>query len=131
MAWITGEWVGGDEDSLIEEHWSVPAGDSMMGMFRLLQGGEVVFYEFMSIEGSPKGPVLRIKHYHQALKGWEEKDDSVVFDLIELGELRAVFETEVEGDPEQLVYERAGDELVITLLKPAKDSRSEFRYQRR
>ena len=131
MSWIAGEWVGGEDGTLIEEHWSEPAGDNMMGMFRMLQGDKVVFYEFMSIEGGATGPVLRIKHFHPALKGWEEKDESVVFDLVEHTESRAVFATEIDGDPEQLVFERTGDQLVITLIKPAKDSRSEFRYQRR
>ena len=129
LAWIAGDWVGGDEETLIQEQWTEPAGESMMGMFRLVQGDKVVFYEFMSIELGIDGPVLRIKHFNPGLVGWEEKDESVVFDLTEFGPNRAVFETEKDGDPEHLAFERNGDELVITLIKPAKDSRSEFRYQ--
>ena len=130
LAWIAGDWVGGDEETLIQEQWTTAAGGSMMGMFRLVQGDKVVFYEFMSIENSVDGPILRIKHFNPGLIGWEEKDESVVFDLTKYASYREVFETEKDGDLEQLVFERDGDELVITLIKPAKDSRSEFRYQK-
>lgn len=130
LAWIAGNWVGGEDEALIHEHWSVPESNTMMGMFRLVQDGKVVFYEFMTLTQEESGPVLRIKHFDPGLEGWEEKNESVVFDLKETGTRRAVFETLVEGNPENLVYERSDDELVITLIKPAKDSRSEFRYRR-
>jgi hypothetical protein len=30
-------------------------------------------YEFMAIEQTSEGPVLRLKHFHPGLVGWEEK----------------------------------------------------------
>ena len=101
----------------------------MMGMFRLVQDGKVIFYEFMSIEQEAQGPVLRIKHFNPGLVGWEEKGDSIVFELQEIGDQKAVFETLKDADPERLVFERHQNELVITLEKPAKDTRTPFRYR--
>ena len=49
------EWAGG----LGEEHWSPSSGDSMVGTFRFVKDGKARFYEFMLIEATPDGPVLR------------------------------------------------------------------------
>jgi len=130
LGWLAGDWVGREGDSYIQEQWSVPQGKDMMGMFRLIQAGEVVFYEFMTLTRDASGTQLRIKHFDPGLVGWEEKADSVVFRLVEAGDQRAVFETEKDGNPERLVFERSQNELVITLVKPAEDVRTPFRYQR-
>ncbi len=131
LAWIAGDWVGRLGEAVIEESWAPPAGGTMMGMFRLVDGGAVRFYEFMTIEPSEEGPQLRIKHYDPGLVGWEEKTESVKFRLIELGDRRAVFETRKEGHPERLIYTRDDEGLVIVLDKPADGSRTEFRYRPR
>ena len=34
----------------------------MTGMFRMKSAGKVSFYELMSIEDPPAGPVLRLRH---------------------------------------------------------------------
>src|SRR6516225_212830 len=49
IAWLAGRWVGGDPGQSTEEIWSPPLGNSMMGSFRLLKNGKVVFYEFCTI----------------------------------------------------------------------------------
>ncbi len=131
LAWIAGDWVGHEGDSFIQEQWSVPEGPNMIGMFRLIQAGKVGFYEFMTITRDSSATVLRIKHFDPGLVGWEEKADSVVFRLVEIGDQRAIFETEKDGNPERLVYERSQDEFVITLEKPAEKMRTPFRYKRR
>jgi len=130
LAWIAGDWVGEEGDTRIEEIWSKPDGGAMMGMFRLVQNDQPVFYEFMSIELTDGGPVMKIKHFNPDFVGWEEKQESVVLELKELTTHKVIFEAERDGNPEFLTYELTGDVLVVTLEKPAKDSRSEFRFQR-
>lgn len=115
----------------MQEQWSAPQGNDMMGMFRLIQGGKVVFYEFMTFARESSGLTLRIKHFDPGLVGWEEKDESIVFDLEKIGDNRAVFATEKDGEPERLIFERHLDVLVVTLEKPAKGTRTPFRYQLR
>ena len=73
LAWIAGDWMGGESDTLIHEQWSTPEADDMMGMFRLIESGRIVFYEFMTITQEDSGPILRIKHFDSGLVGWEEK----------------------------------------------------------
>lgn len=130
LAWITGEWLGEEGDTTIQEIWTQPMAGTMIGMFRLISDGQPRFYEFMSIEMGDGGPVLRIKHFDPGLRGWEEQEESVIFTLKEASSSKAVFETELGGNPEFLTYEHIGDELTITLEKPAKESRSVFRFQK-
>lgn len=130
LSWIAGEWLGDEGDTRIQEIWSQPDGGAMIGMFRLVQNDQPVFYEFMAIELTDGGPVMKIKHFNPDFVGWEEKQESVVLELKELTSRKAVFEAERDGNPEFLTYERTGDALVLTLEKPAKDSRSEFRFKR-
>ncbi len=82
LGWFTGAWEGELEGGRIEEHWSAPAGSNVMGMFRYVKDGKVVFYELMAIDQEAEGPVLRIKHFHGDLTGWEEKGEVVEFRCI-------------------------------------------------
>ncbi len=133
LAFMAGTWRGEKGGSSIEEIWRPPDGDNMIGMFRLVADGSVVFYEFMSIEAEASGPVLRIKHFDKGLVGWEEKERSVVFDLARVGDGEAVFEERPPGGPARLIYRLAGpDELVLVLEKEkdGKTSRSGFQFTR-
>jgi hypothetical protein len=131
LAWISGSWRGVEGDTRIEEHWSESTGGSMMGSFKMVKSDEAVFYEFMLIEQSASGPVLRIKHFSPGLDGWETKDESVDLDLVEAGPDRAIFETVRDGNTERIIYSKtAAGGLIITLEKPAKDSTTEFRFER-
>lgn len=117
LAFMSGTWRGGDKDAVIEERWSDPEADSMMGMFRLLRGGMVVFYEFMTITREGSVPVLRIRHFGPALEAWEENDELDPYPLVELDSSRAVFESEKSGT--RLRYEHDGNDiLTITLEQP-------------
>ena len=54
-----------------------------------------MFTEHLSIDDdAARGPVLRIKHFNPGMKGWEEKDESVVCNLerLEFGDVQWVHE---------------------------------------
>jgi hypothetical protein len=121
LVFISGRWLGEWKGGVIEEQWSAPEGDNMMGMFRLVKDGEGVFYEFMTIEQAGDTPVLRMRHFSQGLLAWEEKDNIDRYPLVELGDARAVFENQDKGI--RLVYARDGDMLTITLDKPENGGR--------
>ena len=50
LSWLTGDWHGARGDIYFDEQWSVPAGNTMMCMFRWIQDEQVRFYEFVTIE---------------------------------------------------------------------------------
>ena len=83
IAWLAGRWIGSGLGGETEETWSAPAGGAMMGMFRLVKGGTVVFYEFLTLVEHEGGLLLKVKHFNADLTGWEEKGDFVTFRLIE------------------------------------------------
>jgi hypothetical protein len=82
MEWLAGRWVGTALGGDVEEVWSAPQGGAMMGMYRLVKDGAPVFYELLTIVEENGTLVMRLKHFHANLKGWEEKDDTVDFQLV-------------------------------------------------
>ncbi len=133
LGWITGQWRGEMDDSVIDEQWSATGGGAMMGMFRWFTETEIRLYEFMLIEPSPQGPVLRIKHFGSGLRGWEEKDERVEFHLVEHQDGLAVFERDPEIEASQLIYRHTEeDRLEVQLIKTkdGKKNTSTFLFER-
>lgn len=85
-SWLEGRWAGEGLGGWNEEWWSAPAGGSIMGVYRHVKEGAVVFYEIMSLVETEGTLELRLKHFHGDLRGWEEKDDVVRFPLVRVDE---------------------------------------------
>lgn len=126
VAWIAGWWKGTGIDAVAEELWSQAAGGSMMGAFRLIEEGEVVFYELMTIVPLNGSLNLVIKHFNNDLTGWESMDEVVEFPLVRLTDDEAYFDG--------LTYrKRSGDGLSVYVTVTEDDgSRNEleFTYER-
>lgn len=130
VAFIAGTGTGSLSGGVIEEQWSAPAGDSMMGMFRYTKDGRAVFYEFLLIEQTATGPVLRLKHFNPGLIGWEEKAEVFSYPLVELQPRRAAFER--PDKQTRLTFDgTSGKHLVVTLdqVKNGKRDSSTFVYE--
>ena len=84
MTWFAGAWTGAGLGGICEEAWSQPAGGAMMGMFRLVKEGKVVFYEFLTLVELEGSLLLKLKHFNPDLTGWEEKADFVKFRLLKM-----------------------------------------------
>ena len=89
--WLVGEWDGTGLGGETQELWSPPAGGAMMGMFRQLKAGQLVFYEFLTLVERDGSVVLRLKHFHPDLTGWEEKAQVLEFPLVSLTATQATF----------------------------------------
>lgn len=109
LAWMVGRWAATEDETRIEEIWSPPDAGIMMGSFRWLKGGEPSFYEFMLLKPCPRGLELHIKHFTPDLIGWEEKDASTAFELVEVNGREAVFCPRAEGSSGWAVYRIAED----------------------
>jgi hypothetical protein len=114
LGWLEGRWIGRRGQDIIEEHWSAPAGAAIMGMFRWLSGDKARFYELLTIEPAEDGRLLmRIKHFHPGLKGWEEKDQAVTLALVAWSQSSALWRQLDRAEEQFLVYRREkGDSLV-------------------
>src|SRR4051812_32849771 len=56
LAWMSGDWQTDPAASAVsEEHWTRPAGGSMLGMSRAIVGARTATFEFLRIEERPEG----------------------------------------------------------------------------
>ena len=91
-AWLAGHWVSNREKVVAEEIWTAPRGNSMLGTFRLVEGGRLKFTEIMTLIEDKDGVVLRIRHFTPLLDPWE-KDGPKTWTATSLTGQRLVFET--------------------------------------
>lgn len=138
LGWMTGSWRAELWGGVAEEIYSQPNSGGLFGTFRFTKNDKVVFYEMIVIENHPTGTLLRLKHFHFGLKGWEEKDDFVENKLIESGPKSAAFFGLAGGNKMWLKYRLLdADTLEITMIKERPDKNNEmkknedvFRYSR-
>ncbi|MEZ4945028.1 MAG: DUF6265 family protein [Cyclobacteriaceae bacterium] len=90
--WIQGHWQGNAFGGITEEIWTPPLGNSMMCAFKLVVEHQIKFYEITTITEEEGTLMLRLKHFHQDLKGWEEKNVTQDFRLVKVTENRVYFE---------------------------------------
>lgn len=82
LSWLVGHWEGDAFGGTCEEIWSPPSGGSMMCMFKLISGGEVGFYELVTITIDKGKPILKLKHFNADLTAWEEKEKVITFPYV-------------------------------------------------
>ncbi len=92
VSWLAGNWQGEIWGGQFEELWSQPSAGSMMASFKFVQDNQVKFYELITIAEHNNSLVLRLKHFGPELKGWEAKEQSVQFKLVNLEPKVAYFE---------------------------------------
>jgi hypothetical protein len=129
LAFISGHWRGGVTGGLFDEEWSPPSADNMMGMFRYMEGGTVKFYEFMVIEATSAGPVLRLRHFDPGLVGWEEKDAALSLPVSGFTEKQVVFAS--ADNSTRLTYRRSSPDMLTVILERnagGHKGRQEFEY---
>jgi hypothetical protein len=103
LSWIAGCWIAVDAEKGSEEHWTAPAGGTLLGMSRTVRGGKTVAYEFMEIRetdtllfiASPSGQTR------------------TTFRLAATGERRVEFENADHDFPQKVIYFRKGEDLLM------------------
>jgi len=115
LCFMLGQWQADWSGGLGEEHWSPSLGNSMVGTFRFVEDGKGRFYEFMLIEQTPRGPVLRLKHFNPGLIGWEDKTQVCSYPLIECRQDMGIFER--EDKKSRLTYHRTSKKTLTVLLE--------------
>ncbi|MBL9149184.1 MAG: hypothetical protein JNM94_10875 [Phycisphaerae bacterium] len=113
VRFLAGTWRGSMGEDFVEEMWSEPHGQSVMGSFRWLRpNGTPVLFEMLLITKEPDALRLRLRHYTATLDAKDEKP--MTLKLAEAAPNRAVFSAEKDADGlDRIVYERRGDVLAI------------------
>lgn len=86
VSWMVGSWTGEAFGNTFEEVWNPPSADSMVGMWKLLDEDQVVFYELMLLVEEEGSLSIKVKHFTADFIAWEDKEDYVRFRLVKIGE---------------------------------------------
>ncbi len=134
LSWIAGTWVANQDGDYLEEMWSEPVGDTMMGVFRWVKGGKIWLNEIVTITDDSEGLVFRLRHFDRKMTAWEDKDKPFYYPVKHMGRNEIVFENPERDHPRSMTYRRVGDTLYVILqgYKDGKESGSnEFVFQRK
>lgn len=124
--WLQGHWQGEAFGGITEEMWSPPLGKSMMCAFKLVVNNQVKFYEITTITEENGTLMLRLKHFHNDLKGWEEKDVTQDFRLVKVAQNRIYF----EGFTFERISKNELNMYVMTGNADGQQEETKFNYQR-
>jgi hypothetical protein len=100
LAWMSGTWAGTQDGVEMEEQWTRPKGNTMLGLHRDIAGERTVSFEFLRIEKTADG----ISYIAQP--GGRPPTS---FRLIESAAKRAVFENKAHDFPQRIIYWVEGD----------------------
>ncbi len=130
LGFLAGHWVEVTGRNLSEEIWTLPAGDSMAGVWRYVEDGRVRVFELLTIRQETGGPVLRLRHFDADLVAREEKGAPLILPLVAAERQSAKFEGPAPGGAGtvSLAYRRDGEALAVTRTRAGKSE--EFRFRR-
>lgn len=113
LAWLSGQWLGGDGNERTEEHYMRPAGGVIAGMSRTVRTGKAPQIEFIRIAPGDDGRLA----YHAHPLGQAPAS----FALVESAPGLAVFANPRHDFPQKIIYRRTGDSLTAIIEGPGRD----------
>jgi hypothetical protein len=126
FAWLAGAWEMHDGARVVEEHWTAPSANLMIGMSRAVAGGRTTEFEFIRLEKRDDGL------FYVPQPGGRPP---VAFRLTSADGDRFVFENTTSGDRVTRVeYRRDGPDGLHARVEGAREGRPfvlEYRYTRR
>jgi hypothetical protein len=103
LAWLAGSWSGTANGIEMEEHWTAPKGNSMIGLHRDVSKGRTVWFEFQRIEQQGDQIVYLAQPNGQS--------PATPFALKEASAARVVFENPTHDFPQRIIYWKDGNDL--------------------
>jgi len=103
LSWIAGSWRGTSSGVEMEEHWTAPKGNSMIGIHRDVAKGRTASFEFLRIEQQGERIV-----YLSMPSG---RSPATPFPLKEVSGTRVVFENPAHDFPQRIIYWKDGADL--------------------
>lgn len=123
LAWLTGCWEAASPQRTVEERWTAPRGETMLGVSRTVRDGRTVAYEWV---------LIRLQDGRLAYQVHPSGQASAVFLSREMTASSVVFENPEHDFPQRIGYQREGDALTAWIEGPqdGKTRRIEFPYKR-
>lgn len=135
LEWLSGAWVSDRGSERLEEWWSAPVGNSMVGHFRWIRGGNLWITELVSITEDGGELYFRLRHFSADMTPWEARDDGFLYRLTESARGRVAFAI-VEpraGRPSRFIFESLPGDSLLVRLEGEHEGRAttqEYRYGR-
>lgn len=118
LAWMSGDWQTDPAGRAVsEEHWTRPAGGSMIGVSRTLVGERTASFEFLRIE--VRGDSI---YYVASPKGRCPATD---FKLTRLSGQEAVFENPEHDFPKRIIYRKNPEGGLSAIVDGGEGTKSE------
>ena len=124
VGWLAGCWETGSPQRLIQEQWTTPRGQTMLGTGRTVRDGRTTEYEFVLISA---------KDGRLAYEAHPSQQPSAVFLSKEATDTRAVFENPDHDFPQRVGYQRQGADELLAWIEGTQNGRTrrvEFPYRR-
>jgi len=125
LGWIAGCWEVRNPAGTfsIEEMWTKPAGETMLGVGRTIRGGKTIFNEFLriAVDGG------KITYFaHVGTKG------ATPFALIRASDTEVVFENPAHDFPQRIIYRKVEGGLSARIegVEKGKEKHQDFPYKR-
>ena len=103
LSWMAGSWKGTARGIEMEEHWTAPKGNTMIGLHRDVGKGRTMLFEFLRIEQQGDRIV-----YLSMPNG---RSPATPFPLKEVSGTRVVFENPAHDFPQRIIYWKDGNDL--------------------
>ena len=111
VGFVSGCWRGAIENGYMEEYYSTPTSNLIIGVTRYVRGGRTVDFEFSRIQASDSGIVLMPQPRGRA---------PTSFKLAASDSVSATWENPAHDFPQRILYRREGrDSLVAAIEGPS------------
>jgi hypothetical protein len=125
LTWLTGDWrLAAADNRTVEEHWTAPAANALIGMSRTVRDDRMVAFEFLRIEQREKDI------FYVAQPNGRPPTD---FKLSSAADGELVFEGDGKDRVKRITYRRQGPNGLYALVEGeerGKPFRLEYRYTR-
>lgn len=109
LQWLAGCWVYVDREAGSGEHWTAPAGGTMLGIGRTVSNGETVSHEFLLIRQSKEGGLEYVAH--------PSGQASTVFRLEAFEPRHVVFANPKHDFPQRVIYHLRTDAVLAARIE--------------
>lgn len=124
LTWLAGDWQVASLTRVVEEHWSTPSSNALIGLSRTVRDGKTVAFEFVRIEQRDKDV------FYVAQPNGRPPTD---FKLSSASDGVLVFEGDGKDRVKRITYRREGPAGLYALVEGEENGRAfkqEFRYAR-
>ena len=117
LSWMSGDWqTPAGARVQIDEHWSLPAGGSMLGMSRTVGGDKTIEFEYLRIQQREDG-IYYVAHPKARCPGTD-------FKLTRLSSIEAVFENPQHDFPKRIIYRKTSEDALTASIDAGEGTKS-------